>query len=438
MKNKILISFFTLLGCFLTAISQEVLTLEEAIKQALDKNHGILVVKNNLKVAENKATIGNAGMLPTVAISGNTNLNVSNTKLEFAGGLPPVEREGAQSSQLNANIALNYVLFDGLAMFHTYDLLKIDEEKSRLETRIQIENTILSVANAYYEIARWQSQKEVWQEAVQISKKRYQRAQTYNEFGGNSKVEVLSAQVDLHTDSVNLLNANLSLNRSIRKLNFLLNKNTDDYYLVSNKVEVNQMPAFPELFTQASNNNAALLNAKYNELAADKRLKQLSGNLYPRLAVNAGYGFSSSATEAGIVLSNQNVGPSVGLTLQYSIFEGGKKQIERQNAKILMENAVINSQALEKQMQMELTNAYDLYEYQNQVIELENINVQTAQLNFERTKELFELGKVTNTQFRDAQLNLVRAKTQIANANYLLKLSELDLIRISGTLLQSN
>ena len=59
----------------------------------------------------------------------------------------------------------------------------------------------------------------------------------------------------------------------------------------------------------------------------------------------------------------------------------------------------------------------------------------TAQLNFERTRELFQAGQLTGLQFRQAQLDLANAERQAVVAGFDTKVAELALLRASGGLL---
>jgi outer membrane protein TolC len=65
----------------------------------------------------------------------------------------------------------------------------------------------------------------------------------------------------------------------------------------------------------------------------------------------------------------------------------------------------------------------------------EERNKETNKLNFQRTEELFNLGQLNGTQFREAQLNLVTSQANYSNARYLAKIAEIQLIRIAGLLL---
>ena len=59
----------------------------------------------------------------------------------------------------------------------------------------------------------------------------------------------------------------------------------------------------------------------------------------------------------------------------------------------------------------------------------------TSENNFERTKEQFKIGQVNSIEFRQAQLNLLNAELSRNQAKYDAKLAELQLLQLSGELL---
>ncbi|MDG1174404.1 MAG: TolC family protein, partial [Flavobacteriales bacterium] len=68
-------------------------------------------------------------------------------------------------------------------------------------------------------------------------------------------------------------------------------------------------------------------------------------------------------------------------------------------------------------------------------IQNEETNVKISNQNFLKSKELFNLGKITSLEYRQAQLNLINNKLNLLNATYNAKLAELQLKRFAGLLL---
>ena len=62
-------------------------------------------------------------------------------------------------------------------------------------------------------------------------------------------------------------------------------------------------------------------------------------------------------------------------------------------------------------------------------------NVITATDNYNRSNERYKLGQITSVELRQAQINLLNAKTSKNLAKYNAKLAELQLLQLTGQLL---
>jgi len=69
------------------------------------------------------------------------------------------------------------------------------------------------------------------------------------------------------------------------------------------------------------------------------------------------------------------------------------------------------------------------------VLTAQEQNVISNQNNFDRTQERFKLGQITSLEFRQAQINLINAQTALNNAKFDAKLIELQLLQLSGDIL---
>ena len=150
------IFLFVLIISGLTAQSQNVLTLEQAIATALQNNYDIQLSKNDSAVAALNYTYRNAVFLPRLNGTIGAVNNRNNQKQEFNNG---TKREGdVKTDNLTGSVSLNWTLFDGLRMFATRDkgaeLIKLGE----LGTKNQIVNTIATVINTYYGVVRQKQQ----------------------------------------------------------------------------------------------------------------------------------------------------------------------------------------------------------------------------------------------------------------------------------------
>lgn len=415
-------------------LSAQELVLDEAIKLALEKNHGIKVARNTVEIAKNNIHPGNAGLLPKVDLQGGYNYSNNNTDLEFAGGIPPSSTNGAVTTTLNGSIAASYLLFDGLGVIYNYNKLKEAGELGETQSRLAIESTILQVVNLYYNVARLQENLSVAREALKISEERFNRAEAKSEYG-SPKILALNAKVDWNTDSSTAVNLKMNLANLKHSLNVLLGRAPDTEFVVSKEVTWDEGIALEAMKQKARENNTAVLVAAHNLYIAEIDLKSAHSGQFPRLAANASYGYTRQESEAGIVLSNTQLGFTGGITLSYNLFDGRRKHIQIQNAKIAIENNRERQEEAILNVEKDLMDAWENFNQYRLLLQLQEQNLETARLNFERTKELYNVAQVTGTQFREAQLNLLRVESQINDTRFSAKLAEVELLTLSGGLL---
>src|SRR5690554_4940005 len=198
--------FFYLVGFSTIMKAQEILLKEQAVQLTLENNFDIKVASNFLQIAENNAQILNSGFLPILTGIVGAEYSNQNQEASFQDGDVRTIR-GAETDRYNASVNLDYIIFDGLGRRYTYKSLKEQRNLSELEVRETIEITMLQLFTVYYEVARLTENVSVLEETLKNTKDRLRRAEYQFEYGQTSRLEVLNAQVDITTDSVNLMNA---------------------------------------------------------------------------------------------------------------------------------------------------------------------------------------------------------------------------------------
>lgn len=427
MKIKYILTIVIAILAYGVSQGQDYLTLDEAIARALDHNHDIQAARNDEKVAKNKANIGYAGLLPRIDLSA-TSRYLDETLSDSLGGL------STHTTSNTAQIQASYTLFDGLSNIYQYRLLKAGGEQGRLQARNSIELTIVDVSRAYYNVASAFERLSIAREALKISNDRLFRARKRSEYGQARTIDVLAAEVDLNSDSTSLLNAQLDYNEARRELNSLLNRDINIKFAIDTDVDYLDDPGLNYYQTKAFKNNAAyLLTANFLK-QAKYSLGMANSKFLPRLDLSASYGYMQSSPDFKIDYSDPIKDMAVSATLSFNIFNGFRDKIDRQNAKLTVKNQQLYKDQLELELTNDVINAYELYNNSLTVLALQQRNLESAELNFQRTEELYNLGQANTTTFREAQLNLISARNSISTAKFNAKLNELHLLRLAGLL----
>jgi len=399
--------------------AQEVLLLENAMKIALENNLGVKMIINQKQQAANRATYGNAGLLPKADLNGGVSLGATNSNLlSYNGGL-----------------GFSYAVFNGLGSLNTFKKLKSQVDVAGIQLNLNIESTLLQVCNVYYEVARQQQQLRIAKNSLDISRERYERVKLGLEYGTVSSLDLLNAEVDMNADSSSILNIDVGLKNAKRNLNVLLSRGVTVQFAVSEVLVVDDTRKIEAIREKALNNNTNLLLAQSNISIAEFDQKIQQAFYMPRVSLNASYGYNYSESNVGLILSQSSLGFTGGATLAWSLFDGLKKKTAIQNAQIALETNQLKVEEAKLTVERDVLNSFDLFQNSIILLKVEERSVAAAQLNFDRSKELFNQGQITTTDFRQAQLNLNRAKSRLNTANFTTKMAEIELIRLSGELI---
>ncbi|MBN2226406.1 MAG: TolC family protein [candidate division Zixibacteria bacterium] len=418
---------------FMAAVgsAQEQLTLDKAIELALRDNHAVRVARNDARATKNTVNIGSAGLLPKVDFISTMNYR-DEAASDAQGGA------NTTSTQNSASIQATYTLFDGFGNIFSFKKLKKTGVQAELQARNTIETVILQVSQAYYDVANSQEQLAIAEEALAISNDRLVRAKKQSQYGQANAVDVLSAEVDLNTDSTSLLNARLNQKEACRNLNVLLNRDLDTKFTVGTDVDYLDHPDRSEFHRSALANNAEYLSALNFLEQARLDLKGAYADFMPQVNVQMSYGYSQSSPDWRVNYDDPAKTYSAFVTLNFNIFNGFQNKIKTQNARLDVRNQEIYENEVRLDLQRLVANAYDAYANSLEVLALQERNLESARLNFKRTQDLYNLGQVTTTTFREAQLNLVRARNNISTAKYAAKLNELHLMKLGGRLVEAD
>ena len=419
----------------LTAQQRDTLSLQAAVQQAVENNYSIQVARTNEQISDNSLNIGNAGLLPSVSLSSSGSLQQQDTRQEFEQPLGEQTINGAQSSNLDASVNLQYTLFDGLGNTYNYRQLKTEKNLTEAQARQTIEQTLLRVVQQYYQVARLRAEAEIAKEAVTLSQQRLSRVETGVQFGNKSRVDLTNAQVDLDTDSTTLIEAKTQYRNARRTLNVLLGQAPNAPVTVKEQVSFQQDLERQALLEQAQERNSSLQAADYEVKNARLQKKIANASYFPEVNLTSSYTYSQSASDAGFLNEQRSSGIRSGLELNMPLFSGFQNDIRAENAELRLQNQKNRKAETELNIRRDLTNAYATYEQNLRALRLEKRSVDNARLNLRRTRESYQVGQATATQLREAQVNFTRAKTRLTNARYDAKLAEVELYQLAGLLL---
>lgn len=431
---------FLILGILLVSMSQsfpqQKLTLKEAISIALKNNYDILLAKNDVAISDNNYSLGNAGFLPKIDVTGSQTKTVTDTKQEYSDGRT-VDKTGAGSNSTNAGVALTWTIFDGLKMFTSYSKLNEYKELGEIQLRGQIETSVADVVQTYYNIVQQKYNYRVAKESIEISEERVKLIQDKLSVGSASNLDLLRAKVDLNADKSNMLAQEITSDSLKVGLNRLLARNAAIDFDVDDMIEIKKGLTFEHLKQTAFTNNVDILASEKNKTISSLDVSLSKSDFLPKISLNGGYTYQNSAADANLVKSNKSNGYNYGLSLSWNIFNGFTSLLTYQNALISLDKSEISILATKNEIESSLLISFKNYEKNLEILNLEEENVSVAKENFDLAFEELKLGTFSPLEFREVQKSYTAAQSRLSTARYTAKMSEKDLLKQSGMLLQN-
>jgi outer membrane protein len=431
--KRFFILYIINIGIVANLHAQDTLALSNAIQIGLENNFNIKISEGQKDIASNNNTLGNAGFLPTFDLTAAQRYTVENTTQQFISG-DTQNRDGAKSNNFSAGALVNWTIFDGTTMFYTKDRLEELEKQGIAINESVIQSIVAQIGKEFYTVALEQIRLELLLQNIDLSEDRREIAKNKYDFGKASKMEYLQAQVDLNNDKSNHMIQQERLAASKTALNELLGRDvTLDFYAVFDP-QLNTSLEYEELKAAMENSNPELQAATYQLNASRLVEKELFGQRIPEIGLNLGYNYAKSEAEAGFLLSRQSSGLTYGLSASWNIFNGMNLNRQIQNARIVAENTSLNYDAIKISLERELYSTFIRYQNNIQLRDLEEANREVARENNEIAIERYSVGNSSPLELREAQINLLEANLRYLNAAYVIKTGEIDLLFLSGLL----
>jgi outer membrane protein len=467
MIRTIALLSFLLISFFVQ--SQDTLSLARAIAIGLKNNFDIQVEQHNIETAINNNNWGQAGMLPTISLIGNSNNNIVQRK--------PANPFAVAGRNISDNVLgqldVQFVLFDGFFIRLTKQRLEQLQRLSYGNATFVMETTVQAIILGYYQALLEKERLQVFEITMQLSKQRYDYVKLRKQLGSAITFDVLQEQNNYLTDSSNVLRQQITLKNSMRNLNLLLSETINKQFnLVDSLVYENQPYEYEDLRTKMVSSNTNLQNQFVNQELLRNNTRIQQSNISPSLILNMGATGSLDwlnakfrPVESGIVVKStvgylndnpaqpvisssfapeyqtQN-GNSYGaygnLSMRFTIFNGGQIKRSIENAQIQEKIGLLNTEQLKLSLENDLLANYDLYNLRQQLVAISQTKLKAAELNLSLATERYKNGALSAIDLRIVQENFRNAALENFLAIYSSIESRVALIRLTGGLIDKS
>jgi outer membrane protein TolC len=418
------------------AQSATVLTLDDALRLADERNLDLKAAAARLRQAQEATSKAWAGYLPQVTAQGSYTVNEKEAAIPF-----PVRQEPAPDltvvfapitvvpkEQLAGQVEATQVLFSP-ALWHGIRAASRGADAAELNIAGARRDILFGTAQAFYGVASLRQAVQVSERLLEIAQRQEKDARVRFQAGAIAKVGLLRAEIDRARAEQDLRRARNSYESARIGLATLLDRPVD--FEVADPPEPKLVPDPVQLQADALRDRTDVRAArKALESARAARSAQI-GRYFPDIAA---FGRYQVADVAG--LTGQKDAWAAGLSLQWRIFDGGLRESDLRESSARVDEAEANLASAESRTSAEVRQAL--------------LDLESARANAEKAREQrdlaaenqrlvdvsFRAGAATAVEQADATAQLRTAELAQQAEALGAQLSALRVLRVAGASLR--
>jgi outer membrane protein len=412
----------------ITAFAQKQLTLDEAIKIALQKNPNLIKLENNLAGSEKQLKNAYGQLLPSLGAQAGWSwqriTDAGSQQRNFLGEIVNVPPSTVENRSYSAGIGGSVTLFNGLAnyanIYQKQNLLKANEyDIAKLKQSI-----VYQTSDFYFAVLNAEELMRVREENVKYFEKFYESVNERNKLGSVAIADVYSAQVQLGNAELALIQAQNDYDRLKNGLlTFLALNVMDDYSLIDpfnqeKNIDPNsylkQFEDIQTLVNVALDNRFDFKSQQLLVKSADDGLTIARSSLFPTLT--ADYSYGSGAVELSKMFDRKSL--RVGMSLNIPIFSNFSTETQIQQAEINKMNQLEDLRSLERQIKIEIKQGYNDLIAAKKSLDVANKNVLASEENRKINLERYNLGSATILEVLQSNRDYIDAMRNRINSVY--------------------
>jgi outer membrane protein len=411
-------SVFALILLFAYHINaQEVqVSLKEAIDHAYRNDPNINKLENTIELQESNLRASYGNLFPDLKFSAgwNRSNNVINNSYINQNGIP-IPESNETSNNFSLSLRSDVTLFDGMANFDRIDLAKHTNVQYQIQLKQLKQDIAVRIISSYIAVLKNQQIVVINEATLADSRAQLERIKIFVEVGRRTLSDIYQQDVVVAQNELLVEQAKNNLNKSISDLAFNSNLPLERNYAV-NQSEFNTEVAYENLeayVIQNQNTEGLVRNAFNNRQdikASIQNLDLLETNIeisrgtqyFPTLS---GFGqYSMNGDKIDNVTNQRSF--TIGLSLNYAIFQGFQLDYQRQIALVNYRSAQEDIQLVKNQTELQIKKAVQDLKSLLKQIEIIERSLVNAQQNKLLAEESYRVGIGTVLDVNTATTNL--------------------------------
>lgn len=413
-----------------TAVCAETVSLDQAVRIALDRSPTLEAARSREQAAEDNRSEARAGFLPKASAAyGYTHLT-DDPYINVAGHQNVIN----YTDQHHWEVRLTQALFTGFSVSAQYARAALLRDIRQLELEAAKMDVVQRVRTAYFKMLGAEKAEAVARSAVAHLEAHAADAQSYFIQGLIPHNDVLKARVALADARQNLQRSSAAVALARADLNLLLERPMESALQpVEIDLQPSDMAETLEQLTRLAVSQRPELKAMQTAMqAAEEQIRQARSSYYPKVALIGKY--ERNGAELGVQENDfSNIeNTSVAIQATWEFFDAGRTRAQVAAAGHARQALEGDRRQLQNKVLLETQKAYqDLMVAQHNIATAAAAREQ-ARENWRVTNRRFAAQLATTTDVLDARRDLTQMESAYFSAFYNLYIARADLDRAVG------
>jgi outer membrane protein len=421
--------------------AQSSLSLEDAVRMALQNHPAVEAGRERSKAAQNRVEEARSGYYPSLSYS--ESFQRSNNPIYVFGSLL-TQHQFTESnfvlgalnqpnalSNFQSRLTTDQVIFDAGGRNAQLRSAEIGSQiRAEDERRVRMD-LLTKVAAAYFGAVLVREQREVAHETVRSAQADLERAQTVRTAGMSTDADVLSVQVHLAAMLAREIQARYAVDTSLAILNDAIGLPLDTVHDLSTPLTEARLPriALVEYDKLAVEGRPEARQSQLAIRQAAEESRQARAALFPKVSVQGAF-----ETDRQEFIRKGGANWYVSATLSWNLFDGFRTRSRQNEVAHLAQAAGAERKRAESEVRLEVRRAYAEWKAANERIASAEAAVAMAKESLRITKNRYGAGLNTVTDLLRNETSALEAQTQYLEAIFNQRVAAASLERAAGTL----
>jgi outer membrane protein len=420
-----------------TPAVSNVLTLFEAIENAVKNNYSLKLAEERIQVARYQITENAAQGLPQL------NITTSYSRQDPLSAATPATGGVGSSPQFAAllgtsrvntfrnQVQLSQLLFAGFRIIDGIRLANLNVDLAQESYRQSRQEVVNNVSSAYYNALKAAQLAQVNKSSLKQAELHVDQAKKLEKAGVGIRLDVVRAANQLVNTQLQLSQALNSYEKSKKALNLTMGRNIDEPFELNTEAKVPQMETDEEKSLQ----DALAKRSEIKQLLLKKEMDEINTTItsratWPTVSANVAYNLTDTAVVSGNANNNQNL--NYGINMNWPLFDGLLTQARVQKGQNSIIQDQINIDQTQQSVILEVKQSLlDIQEARERII-LAKQSVSLAEESLRISKVRYDNGVGISLDVIDSQIALTQAQSTLINAEFDLNISRVKLYKAMG------